>query len=91
MPMQQIKPSENKHHWPRHAVEHVEARKRDLVIRIADWSRDKSEPAFDVEVYIGGVYDWNASESCTFYQHGSKARAKAAAIAFAQKQVAALL
>jgi len=55
--MKQIQPTPNEHQWPRSEAKTVECRKRDLVIRISDWSRDKDEPAFDVEVYIGGVYD----------------------------------
>ena len=85
--MKQIQPSQNRHQWPCKAVQSIETRKRDLVIRIADWSRQSintGEPAYDVEVYVGGVYDWNASETCTVRQHGSKQAAKAAAVAFAQ-------
>ena len=89
--MRQIKETDNEHNWPRKAVESVECRKRDLVIRIADWSRNKEEPAFDVEVYIGGIYDWNESKTCTFHEYGNKANAKAAAIQFANEQTAKLL
>lgn len=89
--MKTIQPTQNKHSWPRQAVTTIECRKRDLVIRIADWTRDKDEPSYDVEVYIGGVYDWNESECCTVHAHGSKAAAKAAAIAFVHKQTAKLL
>lgn len=98
--MKTIQPSANKHQWPRKAVESVECRKRDLVIRIADWSRQKDEPAFDVECYVGGVYDCNLSK--TFCMRGgmaeavgltsdTKQQAKAKAVAFAQAQIAALL
>lgn len=93
--MKRIKPSNNKHQWPRQAVPAVECRKRDLVIRIADWSWDKEEPAFEVEVYIGGVFDWHESESFTFHkQHGeykTKKAAKVAASEYAAKQIAKLL
>ena len=89
--MRQIKPTDGGHSWPRNAVPSIECRKRDLVIRIADWTRTKEEPSYDVEVYIGGVYDWDESEVCSVYQYGTKAKAKAAAIAFAQKQTAKLL
>lgn len=89
--MKHIKPSFNKYQWPRKAVKSIETRKRDLIIRIADWSRDKDEPAFDVEVFIGGVYDWNESKSCTFSEHGTKAESKKAAIRFACQQIATLL
>lgn len=89
--MQQIKQTDNEHNWPRKAVESVECRKRDLVVRIADWTRNKDEPAYDVEVYIGGVYDFNESATHTFREHGTKAKSKAAALAFAQAQIAKLL
>lgn len=81
--MRHIQPSQNEHHWPRHAVKTIETRKRDLVIRIADWTRIKSGTGgYDVEVYIGGVYDGNESKNCD---------TKAEAIAFAQAQTAKLL
>lgn len=89
--MKQISPTPNKHHWPRTATPTIECRPRDLVIRISDWTRDRDEPAYDVEVYIGGVYDWNESKSLTFHKYGTKAAAKAAAIAFANAQTAKLL
>lgn len=90
--MKQIKPSSNKHQWPRHAVPSVECRKRDLVIRIADWTRDKDEPAYDVETYIGGVYDFNRSAIFTTKSAGkTKKQAKEAAIAYAQAKIAELL
>lgn len=89
--MKRIKQTDNEHHWPRNEVKSVECRKRDLVIRIADWTRDKDEPAFDVEVYIGGVYDWNESKAFTVYEYKTKRQAKAAAVAFTQTQTAALL
>lgn len=89
--MRRIQPSTNTEQWPRKAVATIETRKRDLVIRIADWTRNKDEPAYDVEVYVGGVYDWNASESFTIHTHKTKEGAKAAAITFAQKQTAELL
>jgi hypothetical protein len=89
--MKTIKPTANKARWPRKAVKSIEARKRDLIIRIADWSREKDEPAFDVEVYIGGVYDWNESKACTFHEHGTEAKSKLAAVNFAQNQIAKLL
>ena len=92
--MRHIQQSSNEHQWPRHAVANGETRKRDLVLRISDWSRqslESGEPAFDVECYIGGVYDWNESESFTLRSLGTKSAAKAAAIAYAQAQVAKLL
>lgn len=64
--MKHIKPSPNPEQWPHQAVKSIETRKRDLVIRIANWSRIKKENGtggFDVEVYIGGVYDFNESKN----------------------------
>ena len=93
--MKTIKPSPGPHSFPRKAVSSVECRKRDLVIRIADWTRqspDTGEPAFDVEVYIGGVYDHTKSRTfCTANAGRTKAQAKAEAIAFAMAQIATLL
>lgn len=80
--MKQIRESPNTHNWPRQKVANIDCRKRDLVIRIADWTRDKDAPYYDVEVYVGGVYDWNESKSCA-----TKAEAKR----FAAAQVAKLL
>lgn len=89
--MKDIKESTNDARWPRMAVKSVECRRRDLVFRITDWSRDKDEPAYDVEAYIGGVYDYNESKCCSVYEFGTLAKAKAAAIAFVQRQTAKLL
>jgi len=89
--MKKIAQSTNTHNWPRKAYPTIECRKRDLIIRIADWSRDKEEPAFDVEVYIGGVYDWNESKCCTKRKHGTMKAAKSAAVTFAQSQISKLL
>jgi len=81
--MQRIKPSEGTYQWPRKATPTIECRKRDLVVRIADWHRITSGTGgYDVEVYIGGVYDWN--ESKTF-------ETKQEAAAFAAAQIARLL
>lgn len=77
--------------WPRHKVKSIETRKRDLVFRIADWRRDKDEPAFDVEIYDGGVYDGNQSKCFTVREHGTSKQAKAKAIAFVQAKIAELL
>ncbi len=74
--------------WPKHKVESVDCRKRDLVIRVTNWLDDKDEPAFDVECYISGVYDWNESKSFTLHSGLSKGAAKAAAIGFAKEQIA---
>lgn len=86
--MKTVKPSNNAHQWPRKAVNSIECRKRDLIVRIADWTRTKEEPAFDVEVYIGGVYDWNQSRTFTLNALGSKERAKEAAVKFASERMA---
>jgi hypothetical protein len=68
----------------------VEARKRDLIIRIADWTRDKDEPAYDVEIYCKGSYI--GGECFTTRSSGrTKAEAKAAAVAYAQKEIADLM
>jgi hypothetical protein len=92
--MKHIKPSENLEQWPRKVQPTVEARKRDLIVRIADWTRQSlrtGEPAYDVEVYIGGVYDWNESKTMTLREYKTKGAAKAAAVKFVQDQVAKLL
>jgi hypothetical protein len=92
--MKRITPTPNEHHWPRSAVPTIDCRKRDLIIRIADWSRESiqtGEPACDVECYIGGVYDWHESKSCTIHEYHTKDAAKKAAIAFAQAQIQKLL
>jgi len=93
--MKLIKPTKNPQQWPRHEIKSIECRKRDLVIRITDWISDKDEPAFDVETYIGGVYDWNESKVFARW-NGNKPRkspkqCKSEAIAFAQSQIAKLL
>lgn len=90
--MKNIQPSGNTEQWPRKATPSVECRKRDLVIRIADWTRDRDEPAFDVECYIGGVYDFNESKTfATKSSNRTKAEAKAAAIGFVHNQILKLL
>jgi hypothetical protein len=81
--MKRIKPSENEHSRPRNEVKSIECRKRDLIVRIADWSRITSGTGgFDVEVYIGGVYDWNESQNFDTRRE---------AAAFAASQIAKLL
>jgi hypothetical protein len=87
--MKQIKPTNNEHQWPRRAVASIECRKRDLVVRISDWTRYREEPAYDVEVYVGGVYDFNLSES--FPVNGSKKQARDKAAAFAAQRIAQTL
>jgi len=41
----------------------IECRKRDLIVRIANWKRTKAAPYYDVETYIGGVYNQTHSKS----------------------------
>ena len=78
--------------WPIMATESVETRNRDLVIRIADWTRDTEEPAYDVEVYYKGNYDWGLSESfCTKSAKRTKAQAKRLATELAARRIAELL
>lgn len=78
--------------WPRHLVTSVDTRKNDLVIRITDWTRDKDEPAYDVEIYNAGVYDWNESKSFTTRSSGrTKKQARSEAISFAQFKIQTLL
>lgn len=89
--MKTIKPTPNKHHWPRKSVESVECRKRDLVIRITDWMSDKEEPGYDVECYIGGVYDWNESETFCLSANKTSTECRHDAIAYAQNQLEKLL
>ena len=94
--MQTIHPSKNTHQWPRSEAKTVECRKRDLVIRITNWLSDKDEPGYDVEVYIGGVYDWNESQCFTLWTEAgpntrTPAEAKKLAIAYTQAQIAKLL
>jgi hypothetical protein len=89
--MKQIKESPNKSKWPRHRVNHVECRKKDLVFRISDWTKDKDEPAYDVECYIGGVYDFDESKSFTVHSLGSPIQCRLEAIKFVQSQAAKLL
>ncbi len=89
--MKRIQESNNEHHWPRKRQQNVECRRRDLVIRIADWMRNKEEPSYDVECYIGGVFDWNESKSFTLSSGLTKDQVKRQAIEYAQEQIAKLL
>lgn len=90
--MKTIQETPNAHNWPRKGTKSVECRKRDLVLRITDWTDDKDEPAYDVECYIGGVYDFNESDTFTTQSSNrTKVEAKRMAIEFAQKQIAKLL
>lgn len=82
-----IKEQVSANSWPKHTVERAETRKRDLVIRITNWLDDKDEPAFDVEVYNQGVYDWNESKSFCLSAGCSKGEARLMAIEFAQRQI----
>ncbi|RPJ39981.1 MAG: hypothetical protein EHM35_00685 [Planctomycetaceae bacterium] len=81
--------------WPKHLCPSVECRKRDLVIRISDWTRQSAEtgePAYDVEVYVAGVYDWNLSKTFTTAHGGrTKAEARREAATFAAECIRQLL
>lgn len=77
--------------WPKYKVNSVKPRKRDLVIRIANWLDDINEPSYDVEVYVKGVYDWNESRCFTLFSGLSREQAKQEAIKFAQQKIANLL
>ena len=46
-------------------VKAVEVRRRDIVIRIADWTKDKDCPTFDLEIYSNGKYLDKVSSSFT--------------------------
>lgn len=82
-PTKRISPSQNEHQWPRQAVTSVETRKRDVVVRISDWHRITSGTGgYDVEMYIGGVYDWNESGNFD---------TKTEAVTFAQEQIAKVM
>lgn len=74
-------------------IEHVvKCRAKDLVIRIADWTRDRSEPAFDVEIYIKGVYNFDESKTfSTKSSNHTKQQARTLAVVFASQQIAKLL
>ncbi len=78
----------NENEWPLHRVDAVSCRERDLVIRISNWGDDKDEPGYDVECYIGGVYNWDESRCFTICELGSMEAAKTSALAFVKKQVA---
>ena len=85
------RPKLTKTSWPRNLVDSVDCRKRDLVIRITNWLDDKDEPAYDVEVYNQGVYDWNLSKSFTLSSGLTPKQAKIDAITFAQEKIKGLL
>ena len=89
--MKSIRETDSEHRWPRTGVGSVKCRHRDLVVRIANWLDDKDEPAYDVEVYIGGVYDFNESKSFTLWEHEYPTTAMHLAIGYAQSQIAKLL
>lgn len=80
------KPTPNS--WPRNTTKSVDTRKCDLVIRITNWLKDKEEPAYDVECYIAGVYDWNESKSFCLSSGKSAEECRLMAIEFAQRQIA---
>ena len=89
--MKQIKESSNEERWPRERTPVVECRKKDLIVRITNWLRDKDEPGYDVECYIGGVFDWGESENFTLSSGLTKRQARESAIKYAQKQIGKLL
>lgn len=89
--MRPIKQSTNKEHWPKKKTQQVECRKRDLVIRISNWLEDEYEPAYDVELYIGGVYDFNESEVFALSSGLTREAAKIKAIEYSKKQIEKLL
>lgn len=89
--MKRIKETPGAHHWPRHKVDTLKLRRRDLVLRISNWLSDKDEPAYDVEVYIGGVYDWNESKTFALSSGLTGGTAKQRAIKHAQKKIRELL
>ena len=93
--MRQIRPSKavgaNGVEWPTNRVKELKLRPKDLVVRITDWMKDKDEPGYDVEVYIGGVYDWNESKSFTLSSGLKPEQAKQQAAHFAGIQIARLL
>lgn len=60
----------------------LESRKRDFIVRIADWTRTKDSPFYDVEIYKGGVY--LADESKCF-------PVKADAVKYAGEAIARLM
>ena len=78
-------------HFPRHKVETVELRKKDIVIRVTDWWRDKEEPAFDVEVYTEGCFDYERSHIFAKSDGLSKEEAKAKAKEFAKEALDRLM
>lgn len=90
--MNPLRLSKNPERWPRHRVGSVACRSKDLVIRIADWTSDADEPSYDVEVYVGGVYDWTLSGTFSTLNAGrTKRQARDEAVAFASRQISALL
>lgn len=55
-------------------------------------TRQKDEPAYDVEVYLAGVFDWRLCETfCTKNAGRTKAEARQLAIKFAQDSIAKFL
>ena len=92
--MKRLQISPNPQQWPNKEVKTIECRKRDLIIRIADWSRQSQrtgEPGYDVECYVGGVYSWHESKSFTLSSGLTKKQAKQAAIAYASQKIMELL
>jgi hypothetical protein len=80
--------------WPRNIVKAIDCRKRDVIVRIADWSRQSpgsGDPGYDVEVYVHGVYDWNLSKCFTLSSGLTKTQAKQAATKYAGEMLTKIL
>lgn len=65
----------------------LECRKRDFIIRIANWIKNKDEPGYDVEIYIGGIYQATMSKGFYLSSGFTPKQAKNEAIKFSQKQI----
>jgi len=77
--------------WKVRKTSSIETRKKDLVIRIANWLEDKEEPGYDVEVYLKGAYHFANSKTFTLSSGLTKGEAKEKAIEFACNQIKKLL
>ncbi len=72
-------------------IDSVKIYKKDLVIRISNWMKDKDEPAYDVEIYNRGTYNENESKPFPLSSGLTKNQAKFQAIKFACMQIKKLL
>lgn len=77
--------------WKVHKTSSVETRKKDLVVRVSNWLRDKDEPGYDVEVYLKGSYHYDESKTFTLSSGLTKDQAKEKAIEYACSQIKKLL